>query len=56
MVLWFFYPETKKLSLEELDFLFAKKYGFNVSMKEVELENANKHDTEQIEVARQIQE
>jgi hypothetical protein len=49
VVLWFFYPETKKLSLEELDFFFANKYGYDVPMKEVALENAKKNDIERVE-------
>lgn len=49
VVLWFFYPETKKLSLEELDFFFAKKYGYDVPMKEVALESGMKDATERVE-------
>lgn len=53
VVLWFFYPETKKLSLEELDFFFAKKYGYEVPMKEVAVESAQETSTERVEVANQ---
>ena len=30
---------TKRLSLEELDFFFAKKYGSEAELKEVEVES-----------------
>jgi hypothetical protein len=50
VVLWFFYPETKKLSLEELDFFFANKYGYDVPMKEVALESGKKTGTERVEI------
>ncbi|KAK5126488.1 hypothetical protein LTR85_010724 [Meristemomyces frigidus] len=30
VVIWIFYPETKRLSLEELDFYFARTYGANL--------------------------
>ena len=51
VVIWFIYPETKKLSLEELDFYFAKRYGYDVPMKEIAVEAAGKTSTERVEVA-----
>ena len=51
VVLWFLYPETKKLSLEELDFYFANRYGYDVPMKEIAVETAGKTGTERVEVA-----
>jgi hypothetical protein len=30
-IIWFFYPETKKRSLEEIDLIFAKGYLENIS-------------------------
>lgn len=49
MVLWFLYPETKQLSLEELDFYFAKKYGNEASLKEVEMESPKQTGSVKIE-------
>ncbi|KAF2165871.1 hypothetical protein M409DRAFT_23603 [Zasmidium cellare ATCC 36951] len=35
VVIWFFYPETARLSLEEMDLMFAQKYG-NVEVDKIE--------------------
>ena len=51
IVIWLFYPETKRMSLEELDFFFAKKYSNGSPLKEVELETGKGTDTKQIEIA-----
>ena len=51
VVIWFFYPETKRMSLEELDFYFAKTYGSGNSIKDVELEGGKGTDSQHIEIA-----
>lgn len=51
VVIYIFYPETKKLSLEELDFFFANRYGNGAEVKEIELERGMKDDVVQIEEA-----
>ena len=51
IVIWFFYPETKRLSLEELDFYFAKKYGDSSHIKDVELAGSKGSEARHIEIA-----
>ena len=51
IVVWVFYPETKRLSLEELDFYFAEKYSNGASTKDIELEQDNDREARHIEVA-----
>lgn len=50
VVLWFLYPETKRLTLEELDFYFANKYGYDAATKNVGLESAEKGGTDEVKV------
>ena len=52
-MIWFFFPEIKRLSLEELDFYFAKTYGHGNELKQMEMEAGKKGDVTKIEVADQ---
>lgn len=45
-VVYFWFPETKGLSLEEIDFYFAEKYGFSEAR---ELRHSSKTATEEVE-------
>jgi len=36
LVVYFFYPETAKLSLEEIDFYFIRRYGTEADIMELE--------------------
>ena len=29
VIIWFCYPETARLTLEDLDFMFARRHGFD---------------------------
>ncbi|KAJ5626299.1 hypothetical protein N7510_002608 [Penicillium lagena] len=49
VVVYFWFPETKGLSLEEIDFYFAEKYGFQESR---ELGQSSKNATEEVEDVR----
>ncbi|KAH8647833.1 sugar transporter STL1 [Xylariales sp. PMI_506] len=46
VIVFFFFPETKGLSLEEIDFQFAEKYGFEVPNRS----NLGQHDEKGAEV------
>ncbi|KAL9077851.1 MAG: hypothetical protein Q9157_003228 [Trypethelium eluteriae] len=45
LIVYFCYPETKSWSLEELDFLFARKYG---GVTEAEIRTLDKTTTQQV--------
>ncbi|CAL5867980.1 uncharacterized protein PFLUO_LOCUS2203 [Penicillium psychrofluorescens] len=49
VVVYFWFPETKGLSLEEIDFYFAEKYGFQEAQ---ELGQLSKTATEEVEDVR----
>jgi hypothetical protein len=46
IMLWLFYPETARKSLEELDFFFVKKYGSGGAADPLEKGTGTKGDAE----------
>ncbi|KAL9095071.1 MAG: hypothetical protein Q9165_002673 [Trypethelium subeluteriae] len=50
LIVYFCYPETKSWSLEELDFLFARKYG---GITEAEIRTLDKKITQQVKTQMQ---
>ena len=47
--IYLFYPETTRLSLEELDFFFAKKYGHEADVVAAEKVVSRREDELQVE-------
>ena len=51
IVIWTFYPETARKSLEELDFYFADRYGKGAARAVAEMKDVKVDEVETVEHA-----